>query len=77
MIYYPMLFVRGLFMGFARFFGVMSFLGFLASLFAEWMPWEAKLIMIAVSFSLFLLRQFYDQILLKLNPSNTELTLYQ
>ena len=76
-IFYPMLFFRRLFMIIAKFFGIIFFLAFLLSFAVDWIHWEAKIITISVSFSFFLLRQFYDSILLKLNPTKSQLTLYQ
>ena len=77
-IFYPMLFVRGLFINVSNFIGVILMLFFFVTLIFDVLPWTARLSAFGLAFVLFLLRHFYDVILLKLNPSsNIDLSLYQ
>lgn len=77
-IFYPMLFVRGLFINVSNFIGVILMLFFFVTLIFDVLPWTARLSALGLAFVLFLLRHFYDVILLKLNPSrNIDLSLYQ
>ncbi len=76
-LFYPMLFVRKLFIGVSKFIGIVLILFFLGTLIFGGVPWIERLMVLGVAFALFLLRQFYDIILLKLNPTNSELTFYQ
>ena len=76
-LFYPMLFVRKPFMLLSKFIGIILIFAFtMASIFGG-VPWTLKLFTLGLAFALFLLRHFYDIILLKLNPTNTELTLQQ
>lgn len=76
-IFYPMLFVRGVFIAISKVAGFMLLFGFFITLFLNGVSWELKLYLVVVAFILFLLRHFYDVILLKLNPTNTALMLSQ
>lgn len=49
----------------------------IVSLFIKPYPWYASVVLGVLGFATFLLRQFYDQLLLKLNPTGNNLTLYQ
>lgn len=76
-IFYPMLFVRKPFMFISKFIGIiLIFVSIVASIFVG-VPWTLKLFALGLAFALFLLRHFYDVILLNLNPTNIELTLQQ
>ena len=76
-LFYPMLFVRKLFIGVSKFIGIILILFFLVTLTFDGVSWTARLLVLGLAFTLFLLRHFYDIILLKLNPTNTELMLQQ
>lgn len=76
-LFYPMLFVRTPFMLLSKFIGIiLIFMFVMTSLFGGF-SWTLKLFTLGLSFALFLLRYFYDIILLKLNPNNIALSLYQ
>lgn len=77
LIFYPMMFVRGLFMSISNFIGVILMLFFFVTCIFDLLPWTARLLALGLAFVLFLLRYFYDIILLKLNPNNVDLSLYQ
>ena len=49
----------------------------IASLFIKSYPWYASVTLGVLGFATFLLRQFYDQLLLRLNPTGHNLTLHQ
>ena len=77
-LFYPMLFVRKPFIVVSKFFGILlTFVSTMTTILGA-LPWTARLLMLGLAFVLFLLRHFYDVILLKLNPSsNIDLSLYQ
>lgn len=76
-LFYPMLFVRKPFILLSKFIGIILIFVFtMASIFGG-VSWTLKLFAIGLAFALFLLRHFYDVILLNLNPTNIDLTLEQ
>lgn len=76
-LFYPMLFVRKPFMLLSKFFGILLTCVFSVATMLGALPWTARLLMLGLAFALFLLRHFYDVILLNLNPTNIGLTLEQ
>ncbi|MGA9628423.1 MAG: hypothetical protein WBQ42_00025 [Candidatus Rickettsiella isopodorum] len=76
-LFYPMLFVRKPFIVVSKFFGILLTFVFAMTTILGALPWTARFLMLGLAFALFLLRHFYDVILLKLNPSNIDLSLYQ
>ncbi len=75
-IFYPMLWLRGLFLLASNILGGFFFIGGLISWIAGTDKWMI-LVGFGLSFTFFILRHFYDQILLKLNPTGQELYLFQ
>lgn len=75
--FYPLLYLRGLFHLAGAFIGGMALIVCVVSLFIESAPWHLTVEAGVIGFAIFLLRQFYDQLLLKLNPTGNNLTLYQ
>ena len=73
-LFYPMLFLRKPFLAICNVLVGLLFIGFILSLIFG-MPISAKICFISFSFILFLIGHFYDIILLKLNPTGSELTL--
>ncbi len=55
----------------------LGLLAFLVVLFVGNVPWQLKCSIFSFSFVIFLLRHFYDMLLLKINPTGLELTLQQ
>lgn len=76
-IFYPMLFVRKPFMFVSKFIGILLAFFFTVTTMLGALPWTARLSALGVAFVLFLLRHFYDVILLNLNPTNAGLMLEQ
>ncbi len=82
-IFYPMFWVRGLFLFIEKFVASLFllaaiFIGVLSAAAEEGdIAWGKVFIYGICSFMIFMLCQFYDQILLKLNPTGNDLTLYQ
>lgn len=76
-VFYPLFYLRGLFHRAGAFIGGAALLACLVSLFVEAAPWHFTVTTGLLGFGTFLLRQFYDQLLLKLNPTGNSLTLYQ
>lgn len=83
LLFYPLLWLRGLVLAIGR---VLSGLLLLASLIivivklnsdTNNISWLNALIPAITGFVIFMIMEFYDQILLKLNPTNNELTLYR
>ena len=75
LIFYPMLWLRGLFLGVGKFISGFFLLGLiLGFLFHAHIGYLIGCGIL--SFGAFLLTFFYDQILLKLNPTGTTLTLF-
>ncbi len=86
LIFYPMLWLRPLFLGVGKVVGFLFTLGFLLMLLlnlfvlstsGQHLPWVSVLSLGALGFACFLLRQFYDKILLRLNPTGHDLILFQ
>lgn len=76
-LFYVLFYLRGLFMLAGRLLGGLFLLLCIVSLFIKSYPWYASVALGVLGFATFLLRQFYDQLLLKLNPTGSGLTLYQ
>lgn len=76
-LFYVLFYLRGLFMLAGRLLGGLLLLLCIVSLFIKSYPWYASVVLGVLGFATFLLRQFYDQLLLKLNPTGNDLTLYQ
>jgi hypothetical protein len=83
-LFYPMLWLRPLFMFAAKLLGWLSLLGSLGgvclNLFAPdtaHQDWGPVLVTGALAFGLFLLREFYDRILFRLNPTGQTLILFR
>ena len=79
-IFYPMLWLRGIFLLVGRLIGGLFFLGFIIFMCAkllgvEYVSWWDVGLFGLFSFVIFLLLQFYDQILLWLNPTDNILIL--
>lgn len=74
LLFYPLLFLRGIFLNVSKFLIGLTFLAFITTLLFK-APSKMTIIFISISFSLFLLSFFYDLLLIKLNPTKTELTL--
>ena len=69
--FYPMMLIRGLFLTIGNFMGGIFIIGFIVSFIAG----HLKLEFLLIGFMFFLITFFYDIILLKINPTDTELTL--
>jgi hypothetical protein len=79
-IFYPMMWLRGIFLLVGKVLQGFFLLGALLILFAgrgQDYFWPMLLMCSGFSFFFFLLTQFYDQILLKLNPTGNDLFLIQ
>ncbi len=76
-IFYPMLFVRKPFIFLSKFIGIIMIFMFIMANILGGVSWTLKLFTLGLAFALFLLRHFYDVILLNLNPTNISLTLEQ
>jgi len=77
LLFYPLLWVRRLALGLERFFGGIFLLGFLMSFMIPDFPFLATIVMIVMGVSSIVICHFYDQVLLKLNPTDNELILFQ
>jgi len=74
--FYPLLWLRGLFLLISNFLTGMLLLGAIVC----WVIGGEKVVvfmLLAHSFAIFLLAHFYDRLLLWLNPTGCDLTLYQ
>jgi len=82
-LFYPLLFLRGLIIAIGGLLSGFCILVTLVLSIFKWtdnlpdMPWLEVLIPAGAGFVIFILLEFYDQILLKLNPTDSELTLYK
>lgn len=77
-IFYPMLWLRGVLLGICKIISGVFLLGFIVSLFyGKSAPLSMKIILGVLSFIFFILSFWYDTLLLKLNPTDIELTLFQ
>jgi hypothetical protein len=83
-VFYPMLWLRPLLMFVAKVLGWLSVLGSVGSgcfnLSSRDVPlevWGAVFTMAGLAFGLFLLREFYDRILFRLNPTGQTLILFK
>ena len=74
LIFYPLLFLREPFLFLCKFFIGITFIAFIFMLIFD-APRNMTIFLGCSSFILFLLSFFYDLLLLKLNPTNIELTL--
>lgn len=74
-VFYPLLWLRGIFKGISKFISGAFLLLFIISLFIKQMGLTVKIIFAFFSFIFFMLAFFYDQILLKLNPTGNVLIL--
>lgn len=80
LIFYPMMWLRGIFLLAGKVLQVIFLLGAILILFAGQGHdyfWTMLLTFSGFSFFFFLLTHFYDQILLKLNPTGNDLLLMQ
>lgn len=75
-IFYPMLWLRGVFLTVAKIIGIIFTVGFLETIIFP-RGFILTLLMGLLAFSVFMLRQKYDSILLNLNPTGHELRLWQ
>jgi hypothetical protein len=81
LIFYPMLWLRPLFLIVGKILGFLFTLASLGYLFinlfagGEYQRWDFVVLFGALGFGCFLLRQFYDRILLRLNPTGHDLIL--
>lgn len=80
LIFYPMLWLRTPVIMLGKIVGGLLFLGAVMVFFMEQDKegyWTMQLTFVGLSFFFFMLNQFYDHILLKLNPTDSELFLSQ
>lgn len=75
-IFYPMMWLRGLFLWASNVIGGLFFIGGLIFLLGGFDKWIA-LMYFGLSFGIFVLKLTYDQILLRLNPTGHDLVLFQ
>lgn len=76
-IFYPMLWMRGVFITFGKIVSSIMLLGFIASLFIKEWPLSITLTYLGFGLGVFILMQYYDRIFLKLNPNDSTLILEQ
>jgi hypothetical protein len=74
-LFYPMLFFRKPVLATGSLISLACFLGFLISAFFA--TTQTAIFFLIISFIVFMICQLYDFILLKINPTNLDLTLYQ
>jgi hypothetical protein len=83
LLFYPMFWLRGLILAIGRILsGLLLFVSIVIVIIkinsdTNDMSWMTALMPAIMGFSIFMLMEFYDQILLKLNPTNNELILYK
>ena len=76
-IFYIMMWLRGIANFILMMFAGLSLLGGIVFAFSQGLFSFMSLFGFGMSFALFMLREFYDQILLKLNPTGNDLILYK
>lgn len=79
-IFYPMMWLRRPFLMFSKILGGLLFISALVLIFGDHNRegfWKMLIVSSGLSFFLFMLNQVYDQVLLKLNPTNHDLFLRQ
>lgn len=75
LFFYPMLWVRGILKLGLRVIGAAAILAMIGSLFIDELALNLTIILGLIGFGTFLIGQFYDQLLLKLNPTDNVLIL--
>ncbi len=75
LLFYPLLWLRGLFIRVGRILAGLLLLGTVLSLFFGGVPVKATIAWAVMSFALFMLCHFYDVVLIKLNPTDNILLL--
>lgn len=75
MVFYPLLWLRGLLIRVGRFLAGLFMFGVLLSFFVGDIPTKISIAWGLLSFALFMLCQFYDWVLVKLNPTDSILVL--
>ncbi|PCE67546.1 hypothetical protein B6G00_04150 [Salinivibrio sp. YCSC6] len=68
-IFYPMLWLRGIFVGLGRLISGLCLIVAVISLFFERLETAMTIWMVVASFGFFMFNMIYDSILLKLNPT--------
>lgn len=76
-IFYIMMWLRGIASFILMLFAGISLLGGVVFAFNQGLFSFMPLLYFGMSFACFMLREFYDQILLKLNPTGNDLILYK
>ena len=76
LVFYCLLYLRGLFLIAGKLIGFVALLTGVVTFLIGTSPWIAACF-VGVSFGIFMLRQFYDSILLKLTPPGKEYILVQ
>jgi hypothetical protein len=80
LVFFPMLWLRTLILGLMRLVGGLCSLAgvivFIASAFSKYQNWLLGCALLALSFFSFMVRYFYDSLLLRLNPTDRVFLLY-
>lgn len=83
LFFYPLLWLRGIFLSIGKIVSVICLLSSVLMVILKMIEqfstieWIQIVPTAAIGFGIFMLMEFYDQILLKLNPTGAELTLYK
>ena len=83
LLFYPLLWLRGIVLRIGRLLSGLCLLGVASMLIlksidkAPNLEWTQILMSAVMAFAIFMLLEFYDQLLLKLNPTSNKLTLYK
>ncbi|NVK55879.1 MAG: hypothetical protein HWE26_09700 [Alteromonadaceae bacterium] len=81
--FYPLLWLRGIFLGIGKISSVICLVSSVLMIILKMteqfstIEWVQIIPTAVIGFGTFILMEFYDQIILKLNPSGAELTLYK
>lgn len=70
-LFFPLLWLRGLFIRIGRIIAGLFLFGAIGGFFMGDLPVTLPIVCGVMSFALFMLCEFYDWLLLKLNPTNT------